>query len=43
MDPTEDVCEECLTDTAAPGSSLCRYCLREQRELDRYERDRDER
>jgi hypothetical protein len=43
MDPTIDICTECLVDPAAPGSDWCRWCIREAQELDRYEQQHDER
>jgi ribosomal protein S14 len=40
-DPTENTCEEC-GEPIPVGHKLCRWCLRELRELDRQERERDE-
>jgi len=37
-----DQCDEC-GEEVHNGLSLCRWCLREQREQDRLERERDER
>lgn len=42
-DPREDYCVSCEENPKSGAYDLCYYCLKEYREQDRLDQDRDER